>query len=133
MIASGCVQILISLAMIPRRPLPRAIGNRASIRSLMAQRINEGAMGLIAWIIVGLIAGWLAEQFTGREHGLLKNLIVGVVGAIVGGAVFTSLLGFNYYRGLNLATIFVATVGAVIFLYVLDWLRGRNEMYDRRR
>ena len=70
-------------------------------------------MGLIAWIIVGSIAGWLAEQFTGREHGLLKNLIVGVVGAIVGGAVFTSLLGFNYYRGLNLATIFVATVGAV--------------------
>ncbi|MDX2155452.1 MAG: GlsB/YeaQ/YmgE family stress response membrane protein [Hyphomicrobiaceae bacterium] len=81
-------------------------------------------MGIIAWIIVGLVAGWLAEQFTGREHGLLKNLIVGVVGALVGGLLFSGLLGFHYARGLNLATIFVATIGAIVFLYVVDWLRG---------
>lgn len=42
-------------------------------------------MSIFAWIIVGLIAGWLAEQFTGRSHGLVTNLIVGVVGALVGG------------------------------------------------
>ena len=39
-------------------------------------------MGIIAWIIIGIIAGWLAEQIMGRNHGLLTNLIVGVVGAL---------------------------------------------------
>ena len=90
-------------------------------------------MGLLAWIIVGLIAGWLAERLTGREQGLGTNLVVGVIGAMVGGFVFSSLLGFSYYRGLNVATIFVATVGAIIFLYVLDWFRGRDQIPHRRQ
>lgn len=90
-------------------------------------------MGILSWIIVGLVSGWLAEQLTGREHGLLKNLVVGVVGALVGGFLFTGLLGFQYARGLNLATIFVATVGAIIFLWGLDWLRGRERISDHRR
>jgi len=90
-------------------------------------------MGIVAWIVVGLIAGWLAEQITGREHGLLKNLIVGVIGALVGGFLFSSLLGFSYYPGINLATVLVATVGAVVFLYVLDWLRGGRVSSGGRR
>ncbi|MGA7117438.1 MAG: GlsB/YeaQ/YmgE family stress response membrane protein [Hyphomicrobium sp.] len=91
-------------------------------------------MSIFAWIIVGLIAGWLAEQFTGRSHGLVTNLIVGVVGALVGGFLFGSLLGFEYQRGLNLATIVVATVGAVVFLFLMDWFRGRDRLgNDPRR
>ena len=90
-------------------------------------------MGLIAWIVVGLIAGWLAENLTGRRQGLGKNLVVGIIGALVGGFLFSSLLGFSYYRGVNLATIFVATVGAIVFLYLLDWFRGRDRMPDRWR
>lgn len=90
-------------------------------------------MGILAWIVVGLIAGWLAEQMTGRQHGLVANLMVGIVGALVGGFLFSSLLGFAYYRGINLATIFVATVGAVVFLYLLDWIRGHDRLPDRRR
>jgi uncharacterized membrane protein YeaQ/YmgE (transglycosylase-associated protein family) len=90
-------------------------------------------MGILAWIIVGFVAGWLAERITGRRHGLLTNLVVGIVGAVVGGALFTGLLGFQYYRGLNLATILVATVGAVAFLYVLDLLKGRSRAPDRYR
>jgi uncharacterized membrane protein YeaQ/YmgE (transglycosylase-associated protein family) len=91
-------------------------------------------MGLIAWIIVGLIAGWLAERLTGRVQGHLTNLIVGVIGAMVGGFLFTGVLGFDYSQGLNLATIVVATVGAIVFLYVLDWFRRRDDRtpYDRR-
>lgn len=85
-------------------------------------------MGLFSMIIVGLIAGWLAEQFTGREHGLLTNIIVGIVGALVGGLLVSSILGFDYQRGFNLASIAVATLGAILFLYALEWLRG-----DRRR
>ncbi len=90
-------------------------------------------MGVLTWIVVGLVAGWLADQLTGRDHGLVKNLLVGMVGAMVGGFLFSSLLGFSYYRGVNLATIFVATVGAVVFLYIVDWLRGRDRLPDRRR
>lgn len=90
-------------------------------------------MGILSWIIVGLISGWLAEQITGREHGLLKNILVGIVGALVGGFLFTGLMGFHYARGLNLATIFVATIGAILFLWGLDWLRGRERISDQRR
>lgn len=80
-------------------------------------------MGFFSTILVGLIAGWLAEQVTGRNHGLLTNLIVGIIGALVGGLIVTSLLGFEYRRGFNLASIAAATVGAVVFLYVLEWLQ----------
>ena len=90
-------------------------------------------MSIFAWIIVGLIAGWLAEQFTGRSHGLGTNLIVGVVGALVGGFLFGSLLGFEYKRGLNLATIVVATAGAVVFLFLMDWFRGKDRLSNDQR
>jgi uncharacterized membrane protein YeaQ/YmgE (transglycosylase-associated protein family) len=83
-------------------------------------------MGFIDWIVVGLIAGWLAEQIAGREHGLLTNLVVGVIGALIGGFVFGSILGFRYYEGFNLATIGVATVGAVVFLWVWGLISGRS-------
>lgn len=62
-------------------------------------------MGVLAWIVVGLVAGWLADKLTGRDHGLVKSLLVGIVGALVGSSLFSSLLGSSYYRGVNLATI----------------------------
>lgn len=83
-------------------------------------------MSILAWIIVGLIAGWLAEQIAGRSHGLLTNLIVGIIGAFVGGFLFSTLLGFEYRQGFNLASILVATVGAVVFLFILSWFSGEQ-------
>lgn len=84
-------------------------------------------MSFIAWIIVGLVAGWLSEWIAGRTHGLLKNLVVGVIGAFIGGFLFSSILGFRYDEGLNLASIFVATVGAVLFLGIFGGIRrGRT-------
>ena len=50
-----------------------------------------------------------------------------IIGAMVGGFLFSRVLDLSYYRGLNLATIFVATIGAIVFLYLLDWLRGRDD------
>lgn len=80
-------------------------------------------MGFIAWIVVGLIAGWLAEQVTGREDSLVANLVIGIIGALVGGFIFGRLLGLDYNEGLNLATIAVATGGAVVFLWVFGMIR----------
>jgi uncharacterized membrane protein YeaQ/YmgE (transglycosylase-associated protein family) len=87
---------------------------------------GETAVSIIAWIIVGLIAGWLAEQITGRDQGLLTNLLVGIVGAFVGGFLFSTLLGFEYRQGFNIASIIVATVGAIVFLFILSWIRGES-------
>ena len=50
---------------------------------------------------------------------------------MVGGFLFTGVLGFDYSQGLNLATIVVATVGAIVFLYVLDWFRRRDDRTRR--
>ncbi|HEX5600800.1 MAG TPA: GlsB/YeaQ/YmgE family stress response membrane protein [Hyphomicrobiaceae bacterium] len=83
-------------------------------------------MSILAWIVVGLIAGWIAEQITGREHGLLTNLLVGIIGAFVGGFLFSTLLGFEYREGFNIASIVVATVGAIVFLFILSWFRGEQ-------
>lgn len=85
-------------------------------------------MSIIAWLVVGLIAGWLAEQITGRNQGLLTNLVVGIIGALVGGFLFSSVLGFEYRSGINLASILVATVGAVVFLAIVGWMRGTNRL-----
>jgi len=85
-------------------------------------------MSILAWIVVGLIAGWLAERITGRNHGLLTNLLVGIVGAFVGGFLISNLLGFRYEEGLNLPSIVVATVGAVALLALTGGFRSRRTL-----
>jgi uncharacterized membrane protein YeaQ/YmgE (transglycosylase-associated protein family) len=73
--------------------------------------------GLIAWILIGLVAGWLASTIMKRKSGLLKNLLLGLVGALVGGVLF-SLLGLSGSENV-LGSIFIATVGAVIVLAIV--------------
>lgn len=84
-------------------------------------------MGLLSWIVVGLIAGWLAGKVMhGRGFGLLGDIIVGVVGALVGGWLADSVLGLGVgITGFNLTTILVAFVGAVVVLFVLRLLRKK--------
>ena len=80
---------------------------------------------LIAWIVVGAIAGWLASivMKTNRQQGLLLDIVVGIIGGFVGGFVL-DLLGVNAgVTGINLVSILVAFIGAVIFLAVLRLLR----------
>jgi len=86
----------------------------------------EVAVNIIACLVVGILAGWLAERITGRSHGLLTNLVVGIVGAFTGGFLISSLLGFRYVEGFNLPSIIVATVGAVILLSVFGGFQSRR-------
>jgi len=84
-----------------------------------------GGFGFIAWIIIGIVAGWLAEKIMKRDHGLLTNLVVGVVGALLGGFIANNLLGFDS-AGNWIVGILVATIGAVILLFLLGLIKKRR-------
>jgi uncharacterized membrane protein YeaQ/YmgE (transglycosylase-associated protein family) len=75
------------------------------------------AMGIIAWIILGGFAGWFASLITGlgKQMGCLLNIVAGVVGAVVGGFLFTQL-GHKGITGFNWWSLFVAFAGAVVVL-----------------
>jgi len=85
-------------------------------------------MGIISWIVLGGIAGWLASIITKRnsQMGCITNIIAGVVGAAVGGWVF-SLFGGQGVTGFNLPSLIVAFVGAVIVLAVVNLIFGRKK------
>jgi uncharacterized membrane protein YeaQ/YmgE (transglycosylase-associated protein family) len=90
-------------------------------------------MGIIGWIILGGLAGWLGSLLMKEEQGCLMNVVVGVVGGIVGGLLF-SLAGGAGITGFNIWSLVVAIVGSVVFLAVLRWLRGdRSKTGGRRR
>ena len=77
-------------------------------------------MSILAWIVVGLIAGWLAGLvMRGGGYGLIGDIVIGIVGAIIGGFVAGVLLGGDYVTGINLPTIIVSFVGAVILIAIL--------------
>jgi uncharacterized membrane protein YeaQ/YmgE (transglycosylase-associated protein family) len=83
-------------------------------------------MGILSWIVVGLIAGWLAGQvMKGGGFGLIGDIIVGVVGGLLGGWIATSFLHIGAdVNGINLESILVAFVGAIILLVVLRVFGG---------
>lgn len=83
-------------------------------------------MGIISWIVLGALAGWLASIVTKRndQMGCLTNIAVGIVGAFIGGFVM-SIIGGEGITGFNLYSLLVAFLGAVILLFVLGLVRGR--------
>jgi uncharacterized membrane protein YeaQ/YmgE (transglycosylase-associated protein family) len=85
-------------------------------------------MGVLAWIVVGLIAGWLASQvMRGGGYGLIGDIILGVVGALLGGWLASVLLNMpDAVNGINLTSILVAFIGAVILIALLRLVSGRR-------
>jgi uncharacterized membrane protein YeaQ/YmgE (transglycosylase-associated protein family) len=86
-------------------------------------------MGLIAWVVVGAIAGVLAGYFvTGDEGlGIIGRILLGIVGAVVGGFVANLLLpGDDFLTGINLPTIIVATIGAIVVVFGYNFFTGRS-------
>ncbi len=83
-------------------------------------------MSIIAWIVLGLIAGFVASKLVNREgEGFVLDVALGIVGAIVGGFVF-SQFGAAGVTGFNLYSMFVALVGAVVLLVVYHMLFQRR-------
>lgn len=84
-------------------------------------------MGIIAWLILGALAGWLASMVmkTDAKQGAIANIVVGIIGAVIGGYVF-NLFGASSVSGLNLYSLIVAFVGAVILLFIYKAITGRK-------
>ena len=84
-------------------------------------------MGLIATIVVGLVAGLLASWLMKAKTGVLVDLVLGVVGSILGGWISSLFLGVNLVSGINLTSIIVALVGAIIVIAIYRLIsRGRR-------
>ncbi len=81
-------------------------------------------MGLLYWLVLGALAGWLASILMKKnaKMGLIANIIVGIVGAFVGGFIM-KLLGQDGVNAFNLYSVLVATLGSVVLLWVINKLR----------
>lgn len=80
-------------------------------------------VGFFGMLIIGFIAGYIAEKATNRDHGLLTNILVGIAGSFVGGTL-AGLLNFNFYGFFG--NLIVATVGAILILWVFGKARPAN-------
>lgn len=83
--------------------------------------MNE--VSIFGAIIIGILAGWIAEQVMGRNHGLLTNLIVGIVGAFLGAFIVGALgVGFAGFWG----SLIVSAFGAIVLLFLLNLVKRRT-------
>ena len=83
-------------------------------------------MSILAWIVLGLVAGFIASKIVNRTGGsLVLDLVLGIVGAVVGGYLF-NVFGAHGVSGLNLYSLLVATVGAIVALAIYHMLIGRR-------
>jgi uncharacterized membrane protein YeaQ/YmgE (transglycosylase-associated protein family) len=88
----------------------------------------DDGVGFFSMILIGLIAGYIAERVTESNHGLIKNLIVGLIGSFVGGIIARAVdapptVGF-------VANLVVATLGAILFLFIWRKIRGGGRRAD---
>ncbi len=79
-------------------------------------------MNVLLWLLFGAIAGWLAGLLTNKPQGLLGNIVVGVIGAFLGGWLFNQFGGTGV-TGFNLPSLLVAVVGAVVLLVIIGLFR----------
>ena len=85
---------------------------------------KETRMGILSWIVVGLIAGWLAGMvMKGSGFGLLGNIIIGIAGAILGGFIASYFFKIGGVNGFNLTSIVIAFLGAVLIIIIARAIR----------
>lgn len=83
-------------------------------------------MGIIAWIVLGAIAGFIGSKiFEGQGQGFLLNVALGIVGAVVGGFIF-SAFGATGVTGFNLWSLIVAVIGAIVVLWIYNQMAARR-------
>lgn len=94
----------------------------------MEQLMQLGGVGIGGTILIGILAGWLAEKLTGSDHGLIMNLIVGLVGSWLGffAANAAGIQLGEFFSGWFWGNLLVSAAGAILLLVVLKLLRGRG-------
>src|SRR5688500_15555302 len=87
---------------------------------------REKTMEIIAWIVIGALAGWIASMImrTNAEQGAIGNIVVGILGAFLGGFVVRLFTGTDTTTGFNMPTLLTAILGAVILLAIYKAVRG---------
>jgi uncharacterized membrane protein YeaQ/YmgE (transglycosylase-associated protein family) len=88
-------------------------------------------MGFVSWIVVGAIAGFLANMIMGSREGLLMMVVLGIVGGLVGGFIATSVLKIGSVNGINVESIVIATLGAVLVIAVVGMMQGSRRLRPR--
>jgi uncharacterized membrane protein YeaQ/YmgE (transglycosylase-associated protein family) len=83
-------------------------------------------MGIIAWIVLGAIAGFIANLIMGSQGGLIMMVILGIVGAVVGGFIAGTVLGLADITGLNLESLVVAVFGAIVVIFIARFFQSRG-------
>jgi uncharacterized membrane protein YeaQ/YmgE (transglycosylase-associated protein family) len=86
----------------------------------------EVDVGILAWIVLGAIAGWIANLIMGGGEGVIGTIILGIVGAVVGGWLAGTVLNVADVTGLNVQSIVVAVIGAVIVVAVYRFFMRRR-------
>lgn len=85
-------------------------------------------MSIISWIILGLIAGFIGSKIVNKSgSGMIMDIVLGIVGAIAGGVIF-SLFGASGVTGLNIYSLIVSIIGAVVVLWVYHAVSGRRSV-----
>jgi uncharacterized membrane protein YeaQ/YmgE (transglycosylase-associated protein family) len=82
-------------------------------------------MNFIGWIVLGALAGWLATAIMKEEGGLLKNIVLGVIGGLLGGGI-VDFLGGSSVTGFNPYSFLVAVLGAIVVIYIVRLVRGKK-------
>ena len=83
-------------------------------------------MGILAWIVLGAIAGFLANMIVGGREGLIGTILLGIVGAVVGGWLAGTFLKLKDPTGINVESIVISVIGAIIVLFVFRAVVGRR-------
>jgi uncharacterized membrane protein YeaQ/YmgE (transglycosylase-associated protein family) len=83
-------------------------------------------MGIVAWIVLGAIAGWITNMIMGGKEGVIATIILGIIGAVVGGWLAGTVLKVADVTGVNITSIVVAVVGAVIVVALYRMVAGRR-------
>jgi uncharacterized membrane protein YeaQ/YmgE (transglycosylase-associated protein family) len=84
-------------------------------------------MSIIAWIVLGLIAGWLAGMIMrGGGYGIIGDIVLGVLGALIGGWITSAVLGRDMVNGFNVETLIVAVIGAIVLIAISRLFTGRR-------
>ena len=83
-------------------------------------------MGIIAWIVVGAIAGFIATLIMGTREGILMTIVLGIVGRVVGGFLAGAFLNLKEPTGINIETIVVSVIGAIIVIFAANLLHRQE-------